>query len=356
MFAISGARCANCKGSIIQERESGNKFLIGEVCHIRGKGKKALRHDPDYPSSKLNDQVNLIVLCSNCHTEIDKNEIDYTVEVLLEKKEKHEQDVLDRELMEPVPTTEIEFDVRSVVALREPPKTLTVVRDGIPHVLDRWSIIDDHMESELFISELKGRSESRFTSICKEWRASYDHVLYRKDVYPEKIIPGSTTSFPLSVDTSIEPTESPDGFVFTLTLPKWLPSGCHLDQFLENLSVDSVHLESSQILKSGRVKLQTSPQLKIEFILEIEMGTLEPYLFFKGTGHSLQVQYHELTLLNRAKLATMEFECWPSDIERHLQLIGISHLRDTNRRRFLCTNEMVRWNYRRSILRFWIAP
>ncbi|MDF1541306.1 MAG: hypothetical protein P1Q69_20580, partial [Candidatus Thorarchaeota archaeon] len=188
LFALSGGMCAKCKELVIREGDSGKKVLIAEICHIRGKRPRALRHDPEYSTSKISSRENLIVLCSNCHTEIDKNEEDYSVESIIRLKMEHEEYVLKKGLSEPVLATEIEYETMSVVAMREPPETMTTEKEGVQYELKRWSIIDDHMDSKSFVVEMKNRAESRFDAICETASASYDSVLYRHDRYHQRLV------------------------------------------------------------------------------------------------------------------------------------------------------------------------
>jgi hypothetical protein len=91
LYAKSGGRCALCKDPIILSKSDGAEFHVSEIAHIRGKGTKSLRHDPNISRADMDDISNLIILCSKCHTTIDGNDIDYTVEKLLRLKEKHEE-------------------------------------------------------------------------------------------------------------------------------------------------------------------------------------------------------------------------------------------------------------------------
>ena len=91
LYAKSGGRCALCKDLIVSSKSDGAGFHVSEIAHIRGKGTKSLRHDPNMSRTDMDDISNLIILCSKCHTEIDKNDIDYSVEKLHRLKEEHEE-------------------------------------------------------------------------------------------------------------------------------------------------------------------------------------------------------------------------------------------------------------------------
>lgn len=94
LYGMSGAVCANCRCLIVETKSDGSKYHISEIAHIRGKAGKALRHDPILTDEETNDESNLIVLCPNCHTTIDKNEDDYPVERIMKIKKEHDEWVL----------------------------------------------------------------------------------------------------------------------------------------------------------------------------------------------------------------------------------------------------------------------
>jgi hypothetical protein len=91
LYGISGGKCALCKTNIVLSMSDGSTYHISEIAHIQGRGRKALRHDPTMSQEEIDDISNLIILCTNCHTIIDKNEIDYPVEEILRIKSEHEE-------------------------------------------------------------------------------------------------------------------------------------------------------------------------------------------------------------------------------------------------------------------------
>ncbi|MDD7570050.1 MAG: HNH endonuclease [[Actinobacillus] rossii] len=76
------AQCSICRCHLWNE----NGYIIGEHAHIRGEKTGSARYDKDYPESKLTTEENLILLCANCHSMIDKDEENWSVEKLLEVK------------------------------------------------------------------------------------------------------------------------------------------------------------------------------------------------------------------------------------------------------------------------------
>lgn len=91
IWGKSGMQCAICKCSLLVE----GKKHIGEQAHIYGEKESAARYDQEQSSDFVNSFENIILVCSNCHTLIDKPPItEWTVERLFALKKQHEQRVL----------------------------------------------------------------------------------------------------------------------------------------------------------------------------------------------------------------------------------------------------------------------
>lgn len=84
-------RCAICKEKVIHENESGDKSLFGEVAHIIGEKNGSARYSESVDLEYRNNEENLMLLCSNHHTIIDKDEniSEYTVEKLHQIKDEY---------------------------------------------------------------------------------------------------------------------------------------------------------------------------------------------------------------------------------------------------------------------------
>ena len=98
----SGGLCALCNCRLTEDGSVGPSN-IGEAAHIAGenpgKGSKraSARYDPGMTPEQRNHYDNLIYLCSNCHTKIDKipeGETDYPTSLLLKLKAEHESKVI----------------------------------------------------------------------------------------------------------------------------------------------------------------------------------------------------------------------------------------------------------------------
>ena len=97
----SGSCCAKCKRSLMLEDDIEGTKQIGEIAHIYPFGEvDAPRYDEiekdGFDEKLANTEVNLILLCPSCHTEIDKVPQKYTAKSLLKMKEDHKKWVLDR--------------------------------------------------------------------------------------------------------------------------------------------------------------------------------------------------------------------------------------------------------------------
>lgn len=96
----SGGVCAfpKCGKHLTYDAKLGNDTYIGEAAHICGEKPSAARYDSAM-SDEVRDSVdNLIYLCSDHHTIIDKVEVDWPTQTLQDLKRDHEQQV--REAMD----------------------------------------------------------------------------------------------------------------------------------------------------------------------------------------------------------------------------------------------------------------
>ncbi|WP_444924377.1 HNH endonuclease signature motif containing protein [Microbulbifer sp. DLAB2-AF] len=73
-------------------------YTLGEMAHIKGNKAGSSRYDPSQPDIERDSYENLILLCPNHHTLIDKaeNEFEFTVDLLHEMKAEHERYISNR--------------------------------------------------------------------------------------------------------------------------------------------------------------------------------------------------------------------------------------------------------------------
>lgn len=101
LWSAAGGRCAylDCWERLcFHEAAETAPYTLGEMAHICGDQPGANRHDPLQTDAQRNDYKNLILLCPNHHTLIDRTENDakFSVAVLHEMKVIHEAKVSDR--------------------------------------------------------------------------------------------------------------------------------------------------------------------------------------------------------------------------------------------------------------------
>ena len=84
-------KCAICKINVTYKSTKNNYSSFGEVAHIIGEKKNSARHNSHISLEKRNHHDNLMLLCANHHTIIDKveNINEYTVKKLHEIKTTH---------------------------------------------------------------------------------------------------------------------------------------------------------------------------------------------------------------------------------------------------------------------------
>lgn len=91
LWGRSGSRCAICQTELSHDAaNNASNYLIGEQAHIIGEKEDAARGKSSMSLDDRNSYHNLILLCPNHHTEIDKNVVDWSVERLYQTKSKHE--------------------------------------------------------------------------------------------------------------------------------------------------------------------------------------------------------------------------------------------------------------------------
>lgn len=96
----SGGVCAfpKCGKHLTYEAQVGHDTYVGEAAHIRGEKPSAARYDDSMTSTERDSVHNLIYLCTDHHTIIDKVEADWPTATLMQLKKSHEAQV--RQAME----------------------------------------------------------------------------------------------------------------------------------------------------------------------------------------------------------------------------------------------------------------
>jgi hypothetical protein len=91
LFAASAGHCQNphCNASLFEENQGGTVH-VAEMAHVFAAKDDGPRGRAELSPAERGAFENLIVLCSSCHTKIDKAEADYPPEMLLEWKSAHQ--------------------------------------------------------------------------------------------------------------------------------------------------------------------------------------------------------------------------------------------------------------------------
>lgn len=92
----SGDRCAfpGCPRQLtIDAPAGGDPVVLGEAAHIAGEQPKAARFDASMTDEQRNHYSNLIYLCGDHHTQIDKQDAHFAVDALHRLKAEHEAKV-----------------------------------------------------------------------------------------------------------------------------------------------------------------------------------------------------------------------------------------------------------------------
>lgn len=120
LWGKSGYLCAICRESLIQDKKDGCCNPIGEMAHIKGENPGSARYDTMMTDNERSKYVNLILLCPTCHTKIDTDIDKYTVELLKQIKEEHEQWVMESLEIGIINVTFAELDVTIKYLLSNP--------------------------------------------------------------------------------------------------------------------------------------------------------------------------------------------------------------------------------------------
>ena len=94
LFQRSGNRCAfpGCNNQLdFPANQQDGAVVLSEVCHIVSRAKHGPRFDDALPMEERDKYENLILLCREHHTIVDRQPATYTAERLREIKSKHEQ-------------------------------------------------------------------------------------------------------------------------------------------------------------------------------------------------------------------------------------------------------------------------
>jgi hypothetical protein len=86
----SGGVCAFCGKQLTVDGDQAKPAILGTAAHIAGEQPDAARYDGAMTEDERNQYSNLIYLCGDHHTQIDKQAEDFPVDCLLQTKNQHE--------------------------------------------------------------------------------------------------------------------------------------------------------------------------------------------------------------------------------------------------------------------------
>jgi len=96
LFASSAGYCQNpsCSEKLFDEAD-GKRFFIAELAHVFAAQDDGPRPNPELSEEERGAFENLIVLCANCHTMVDKASGAFSDSMMMGWKRDHEQKLLD---------------------------------------------------------------------------------------------------------------------------------------------------------------------------------------------------------------------------------------------------------------------
>lgn len=104
LWSRSGGKCAISKMALVREKTDGNQFILGVEAHIEGEKPGSARYNPNMTKKERNCYENLILVSPDCHTIIDNDEEEWTVDKLKRTKREHEEWV-ENSLLHAIPNT-----------------------------------------------------------------------------------------------------------------------------------------------------------------------------------------------------------------------------------------------------------
>ena len=91
VWTASAGLCSKCKKTLLKTlTDSSDLSAQGEIAHIEGENEGSKRYNPEQTEKDRNSFPNLVLMCPNCHTEIDNDSMQYTVVALKFLKLEHE--------------------------------------------------------------------------------------------------------------------------------------------------------------------------------------------------------------------------------------------------------------------------
>lgn len=97
LWGLAAGRCSKCRCVVVAEAtEADPCAILGEIAHIVAHGDSGPRADPGFPKAGRDRYENLILLCPNDHTLVDKQDSTFRTDDLRAWKRDHERWVVER--------------------------------------------------------------------------------------------------------------------------------------------------------------------------------------------------------------------------------------------------------------------
>src|SRR5262245_9385553 len=93
LWARAAGRCCfpDCRLELIEPATTlDDDAIFGQAAHVVAHSSKGPRANPNFPADQLDKYENLVLLCGNHHTIVDKQANTYTVEDMQSWKAEHE--------------------------------------------------------------------------------------------------------------------------------------------------------------------------------------------------------------------------------------------------------------------------
>ena len=89
IIAMSGGRCNKCRKQLFLENEFGEKARLGDDAHIVAASEDGPRGNSGLKATERASSANILLLCKNCHAEVDQQPEKYPTDALMQMRDEH---------------------------------------------------------------------------------------------------------------------------------------------------------------------------------------------------------------------------------------------------------------------------
>lgn len=184
----SGDRCAlpDCDKNLTADGQQSDAVVTGEAAHIAGEHQGAARYDAFMTPEQRDHYMNLIYLCGDCASRIDKQANDFSVTRLLEIKAEHERKV-----------SEARVDAFADIGFSELEEATQWILQVQPSQSNQgFALVAP--EDKLRKNDLGARSRVTITmglSVAREVRHYVENVSQIENEFPERLKTGFLTEY-----------------------------------------------------------------------------------------------------------------------------------------------------------------